>query len=189
MDKSRRKQRGGLATHAPIQYVNENAAIMNASAGSNLLHAGNNVVRPGIPLMRQNSQMSGGYGNIKRLSSMAGGGCGCGGMPAPIASRNISRNEPLYTAMHARLIGGRRHKNKTHRRHRQSRHRQSRHNKQRGGDCGCMLQQQGGFTPAIMGPVIDNFGYVAPAIGLVAYRYWDQIKNKKKGRRSMKSRK
>jgi hypothetical protein len=179
MGKSRRKQKGGLATHAPLQYVNENAPIVSAAAGSNILYAGNNIVRPGIPL-------SGGYSDIQ----MSGGGCGCAGagagagMPAPIASRNISRNEPLYTAMHARLIGGTRKQSNRKRLSKQTGRR-----RQRGGDCGCTLQQQGGFTPAIMGPVIDNFGYVAPAIGLVAYRYWDQIKNKKKGRRTMKGRK
>jgi hypothetical protein len=31
-----------------------------------------------------------------------------------------------------------------------------------------------------MGPLIDNFGYIAPVVGLVAYRYMDQIKSRKK---------
>jgi hypothetical protein len=80
-----------------------------------------------------------------------------GGLPAPIASRNISRYEPLYPAIHARLIGGSKKTRKIHKK-----------------------KQKGGFSPAIMGPLIDNFHYIAPAVGLVAYRYMNQIKSGKK---------
>jgi hypothetical protein len=84
-------------------------------------------------------------------------GAGC--LPMPIASRNIARNEPLYPAIHARfanMIGGRR-----------------------------TRKLRGGFSPSIMGPLIDSFHYIAPAVGLVAYKFLNEKRSKsKKGRRS-----
>jgi hypothetical protein len=87
-----------------------------------------------------------------------------GGFSFPIATRNLSRHEPLYPAIHARLIGG---ANVTYKKYK------TKYNK-------VNKTYKGGFNPAIMGPLIDNFHYIAPVLGLAAYRYYDEIKNKKR---------
>jgi hypothetical protein len=158
-----RKHRGG-AFRAPLSYVDTSYSQPSSGAGSDMLGASGQIVRPSMSVMT--------------------GGCGCGGMPAPIAARNIARNEPLYPAIHSRLIGGSKRKSKT------------RKHMQRGG-CGCSGNpiaqlvggkhtQKAGFSPAIIGPLVDNFHYIAPAVGLVAYRYYDQIKSKKRSRKHNK---
>jgi hypothetical protein len=75
--------------------------------------------------------------------------------------------------------------------------------KQNGGGCGCgglsprfltggartLKKHRGGFSPAIMGPVIDNFKFVAPAVALATYRYYNQsIKHKKSRRKTQRRR-
>lgn len=137
--KTNKRQRGG---RNDLSYVVPNYSIPSTSSGNNLLVPTGTIVRPSMSVI--------GGARTKRRQR---GGCGCG-LPAPIAARDISRNEPLYPAIHARLIGGRRTR-KVNKKHR------------------------GGFSPAVMGPLIDNFHYIAPAVGLVAYRYWNQIKDKK----------
>lgn len=129
-----------------LSYVNPSYSIPSTSSGNNILVPTGNIVRPSIPIV------GGARSKTKRRQRGAG-------LPFPIASRNLSRHEPLYPAIHARLIGG---ANRTHRKHK---------------------SYKGGFSPAIMGPLIDNFHYIAPAVGLVAYRYYDQIKNRSRKHR------
>jgi hypothetical protein len=151
-----RKHRGG-SFRGPLSYVDSTYIQPSSGQGSNMLITNGQTIRPSMLAMS--------------------GGCGCGGLPAPIAARNISRNEPLYPAIHSRLIGGTRRRSN------------NRKNKQNGG-CGCSGTnplsliggsriQKAGFSPAIIGPLVDNFHYIAPAVGLVAYRYYDQIKSRK----------
>jgi hypothetical protein len=157
MRRTYRKHRGG-AFRAPLSYVDPVYSQPSSGAGSNALVASGQIIRPS-------------------MSVMNGGGCG---LPAPIAARNISRNEPLYPAIHSRLIGGSKRKFGTRK-------------YKRGGGCGCGAPplpliggkhtQKAGFSPAIIGPLIDNFHYIAPAVGLVAYRYYDQIKSRKTKRK------
>jgi hypothetical protein len=151
--KSIKNLRGG---RNDLSYVNPNYSIPSTSAGNNILVPIGNIVRPSLSII----------GGSKTKTRRQRGA----GLPFPIASRNISRNEPLYPAIHARLIGG------ANRTHRQSRNKHSRINKSN-------RTHRGGFSPAIMGPLIDNFHYIAPAVGLVAYRYYDQIKGKLTKRR------
>ncbi len=89
-----------------------------------------------------------------------------GSLPFPIAARDLSRHEPLYPAIHARLIGGAKKTRKIHRK-----------------------KHRGGFSPAIIGPLIDNFHYIAPVIGLAAYKYHDMIKSSKKTNKKRRNRK
>ena len=167
--KSNRKQKGG---RNDLSYVLPSYSMPSTSAGNNTLVPTGQIVRPSI-------QIVGGSKSKRRQR----GGHGCGGLPFPIASRNISRNEPLYPAIHARLIGG---ANRTYRADKTHRIYKKQNNRL---TSSTSRKYKGGFSPAIMGPLIDNFHYIAPAVGLVAYRYYDQIKGKftKGGRKHRRS--
>jgi hypothetical protein len=149
----RRASLRGGSVRGPFSYVDPAYSEPSAGAGGNVLVSSGQIVRP-------------------ELAALRGGGAGCGcGLPAPIAARDMARHEPLYPAIHARLIGGKR--RKTRRALKKARKAFTKKQALRGG-----------FTPAIMGPVIDNFGYVAPAVALSAYRYYKQLTSRKSNRRS-----
>jgi hypothetical protein len=78
----RKKSQKGGNNHP--SYIIPDYTFNSASAGRNILVASNQIVRPSI---------GGGKRRTKKLSG--------GALPFPIASRNISRNEPLYPAIHA----------------------------------------------------------------------------------------
>ena len=139
-----------------LSYVNPSYSIPSTSAGSNLLIPTGQVARPFL-------QIVGGFKSKTRRRQRGAG------LPFPIASRNLSRHEPLYPAIHARLIGGANRTRALNRNKNSTKNKLNRNNRTN-------KTYKGGFSPAIMGPLIDNFHYVAPAVGLVAYRYYDQIK-------------
>ena len=120
----------------------------------------------------QNLSMSSGT-IIRPGLDMRGGGCGCSSLPA-------SRNNIT-------LFGGNRKTRKTVK----GRYGSSAAGSSAAGSsaAGSSARLTGGFSPAIMGPVIDNFKYVAPMVTLAAYRFYTQ-KTKKRStkKRSTKKR-